>query len=76
MVDVFKLTDERVIAGMQLIELTHVLFDQVLFGRAKRLSADMRDEYTRYGHMTPPKVTRTDAEIIFLPIALGEQILT
>src|ERR1700722_8060003 len=71
-----KLTDERVIAGMQLIELTHVTFDQVLFGGAERLSADMRDKYTRHGHVTPPEVARTDAEIILLAVALGEQILT
>ena len=47
---------------------------QILGCRAERLTTDMGYEHARRGDMPPTQMARAKAEVILLPIALGEYI--
>src|SRR5579872_4543409 len=68
--------NQLAIARMQALQQHLVPCPQVPSRRTEGTPPDMRDEHARGRHMAPAAVTRTQAEIVFLAIALSEHIVT
>ena len=65
----------RVIAGIAALDHGAVACQQRRAGSAERCAAEMGHEHAGGGHMPPAEVAGTQAKVVLLAIALGEQVL-
>ena len=68
--------DEGVVAGVEAVEDGGVAFDEVDPGGAEGRAAEVADEDVEGGDVAPAVVAGAETEIVFLAIALGEDVLT